>query len=458
MISREKHESEKNFSLYVARRKKLLADIAAKNPNKNKQSLVVLWAGFESERHAFRQESSFYYLTGIQEPGVVLVMSMDGKTTFYVPHCMAERAQWIASSVPLTQENAKMVGADDVRVLGEKCAKYQIYPFFPRQEYAALCAVLQETVQQKGAIFTLVPDNPHAYIEQRFVVERLKQFVPGLHEALEDISPLVAAMRRKKDMREIELMYTAVGITCLAHEAAVQVIDDGVGEAEVQASLEYIMIGSSTRPSFPSIVASGKNGTILHYTLNNGHLKNGDLVVVDIGADYKGYCADLTRTYPVSGVFSKRQRELYDIVLDTQEHVASKVQPGFWINNKEQPEKSLMHIAKKYLSKYGYEQYFTHGIGHFLGLDVHDVGDYTTALQEGDVITIEPGIYIPQEGIGIRIEDDYWLVKDKVVCLSEDLPKRADEIEDMMEQLTDEGDEPLDQDLYMEEDEEEESN
>lgn len=457
MVSSEKHGFEQDFSLYAARRKKLLADVAAKHGGTNKHSLIVLWAGFESERHAFRQESSFYYFTGIEEPGVVLVMTMDGKAVFYVPNCATERAQWVASAVPLTQENARMIGADDVRMLGEKCSKYQIYPFFPRAEYATLCALLQDMVQQKGTLFTLIPDNQHAYIEQRFVVERLKQFVPGLHDALIDISPLVAAQRRRKDMREIELMYTAVGITCLAHEAAVQVIEHGVGEAEVQASLEYIMLGSSTRPAFPSIVASGKNGTVLHYTLNNGTLKNGDLVVIDIGADYKGYSADLTRTYPVSGVFTKRQRELYAIVLDTQEHVASKAQPGFWINNKEHPEKSLMHIAKKYLSKYGYEHYFTHGIGHFLGLDVHDVGDYTVPLQEGDVITIEPGIYIPQEGIGIRIEDDYWIVKDKIVCLSEDLPKRPEEIEDMMEQLQSD-EEQRDEDIYMEEDEDEESN
>ena len=139
-------------------------------------------------------------------------------------------------------------------------------------------------------------------------------------------------------------------------------------------------------------------------------------------------------TYPVSGKFTKRQRELYDIVLDTQEYIAAIAKPGLWLSNKENPDMSLNHLARKYLNDQGYGEYFPHGIGHFLGIDVHDVGDAAQALQAGDVITIEPGIYIPQEGIGIRIEDDYWIVEDGAVRLSEFIPKKAEEIEQMMQQ------------------------
>ena len=163
-------------------------------------------------------------------------------------------------------------------------------------------------------------------------------------------------------------------------------------------------------------------------------MRNGDLVVVDIGAELGMYAADITRTYPVSGTFSKRQRELYDIVLATQQHIADISKPGLWLSNKEHPDKSLNHLARQFLQKYGYDKYLPHGIGHFLGLDVHDVGDYSVPLQAGDIITIEPGIYIPEEGIGIRIEDDYWVVEDGVVCLSDGLSKEARDIEQMVQQ------------------------
>jgi Xaa-Pro aminopeptidase len=122
-------------------------------------------------------------------------------------------------------------------------------------------------------------------------------------------------------------------------------------------------------------------------------------------------------------------------VLETQEYIASLAKPGIWLSNKDKPEQSLNHLAKKYLTERGYGAYFPHGIGHFLGLDVHDVGDYSVPLREGDVITIEPGIYIPEENIGIRIEDDYWIVKDGVVCLSEFIPKRAEDIEAIVQQV-----------------------
>ena len=250
-----------------------------------------------------------------------------------------------------------------------------------------------------------------------------------------DISPLIAAARRRKDVGEVEHIYRAIEITELAHDSAIQAIKDGALESEVQASLEYMIIASHARTSFPSIVASGKNSTILHYNENSGTMRNGDLVVVDIGAEFNNYCADLTRTYPVSGTFSKRQKELYNIVLQTQEHIALLAKPGMWLKNKDNVDKSLHHLAVKFLAKHGYDKYFPHGIGHFLGLDVHDVGDYSVPLQEGDVITIEPGIYIAQERIGIRIEDNYWITKDGAVCLSENLPKEADDIEHYMQQI-----------------------
>jgi Xaa-Pro aminopeptidase len=171
----------------------------------------------------------------------------------------------------------------------------------------------------------------------------------------------------------------------------------------------------------------------LHYVENNQQIMEEDLVVVDIGAEYGLYAADLTRTYPANGKFTPRQREIYQLVLDTQQYIESIAKPGMYLKNSQYQDESLHHLAVGFLKKAGYADYFVHGIGHYLGLDVHDVGDYSTPLMPGDVFTIEPGIYIPDEKLGVRIEDDYVMTDDGAVCLSFDLPRQPDEIERWMQ-------------------------
>jgi len=419
--------------LYTSRRKELVE--AIKNDFPHAQGVVVLFAAFEQGSEKFKQDKTFYYYTGLNEPGAVMVIDLHGKSTLYLPNYFEKRAQWMVLPEALIKRDPKGLRVDHVELLGDECAGYELNSRFSEHEYAHMIALLKDLKDRSEAFFTLAPDNGYDYISTRVTLDYLEKFVPGLNACVEDISPYVAAARRRKDVGEIERIYRAIEITELAHESAIQVMKHGASEAEVQASLEYIMTASHARPSFPSIVASGKNGTVLHYNHNNGTLKSGDLVVVDIGAELNNYCADLTRTYPVSGTFSKRQKELYKIVLDTQEHIASLAMPGMWLKNKDKQDQSLHHLAVKFLAKHGYDKYFPHGIGHYLGLDVHDVGDYSTPLQEGDVITIEPGIYIPEESIGIRIEDNYWITKDGAVCLSENLPKEIEEIEHYMQQI-----------------------
>jgi Xaa-Pro aminopeptidase len=427
------HQQKQDFSVFKTRRKELLAHLKERYPHK-KNSIVLFIADFEHDHMRFWQESSFFYFSGITEPATVLVIDGDEQTTLYMPNCGDVREKWIYSPIRLSQDNAKRLGIDTITVLGDRCAGYQLFPFFKQASYGNIVALLQSLVKEKGTLFTLYPDNEHAYVEQRLVLQRLQIMIPGLQEVISDISPIVADMRRRKDSFEIDRIAKAIDITVLAQEAAAHAIEDGILECEVQASLEYMITGSASRPAFPSIVASGKNATILHYMQNEGVLHNGELVVIDIGAVYDGYCADLTRTYPVSGTFSKRQRELYQIVLDTQQYIADIAMPGMYLNNVDHPDTSLHHIAQKYLKKYGYDHYFIHGIGHFLGLDVHDVGNGKVPLKEHDVFTIEPGIYIPAEGIGIRIEDDFWMAKKGVVCLSEQLPSDPAAIELLVQQ------------------------
>jgi Xaa-Pro aminopeptidase len=154
--------------------------------------------------------------------------------------------------------------------------------------------------------------------------------------------------------------------------------------------------------------------------------------VIDIGAEYAYYAADITRTYPASGTFSERQREIYQMVLDAQEFVAAHAKPGYWLKNAAYPEQSLHHMAVQFFKEHGLDKYFMHGIGHYLGLDVHDVGSYQEPLKPGDLFTIEPGLYIRNEGIGVRIEDNYLMTGDGVRCLSAHIPKTVTDIERLM--------------------------
>lgn len=436
-------------SVYKLRVKDLLSMLAQEFPKQ--QGAVVLFGALENGKTPFAQESSFYYLTGITEPGAVAIFNLNGKSTLYVPHHGDVRAAWVHTPVPLVQANAKKLGFDTITSLGQQASGYQLYSFSDLKHYDVLIKDLEGIVAQSGKLFTLAPQNASEYVEQRMMIERLNSAKPALKVAWEDVADFVAMMRRKKDMAEIEKLYKAVEITILAQGAAAQAISEDIRECEVQASLEYMFTGSGARAAFPSIVGSGKNSTILHYHQNADVLKNGQLVVVDIGAQLDYYCADLTRTYPVSGSFTKRQKEVYNVVLACQAYVAGLAKPGMWLNNSQKPDQSLHHLAKKFMDERGYGKYFVHGIGHFLGIDVHDVGDSQQPLQDGDVFTIEPGIYIEQEQIGIRIEDNYWVVKDGVVCLSESLPKAADAIEAFMKEAEDVESEP-DEDFDIEHD------
>ncbi len=440
-------------SLYKTRRKELVSAIKEQHSHITKGA-VVLFAAFETGSQRFRQDKTFYYYTGITEPGTAVVIELDGKTTLYRPHCYAKRTQWMEIPQALVEGNAKTLGVDECAFLGNECDGYGIDSYFSFHEYEHMLAYIKAIVEHNGSLFTTLPDNGHEYLTTRLVINHLQTFIPNVQTCIVDISSIVARNRRRKDVGEIEKIYRAIEVTELAHEAATQAIKNNVTESEVQASIEYIMTAARARIAFPSIVGSGKNSTVLHYSENKGAMRNGDLVVVDIGAELDNYCADLTRTYPVSGTFTKRQKEIYNTVLETQNYIAELAKPGMWLKNAEKSQQSLHHLAQQFLKKRGYADYFPHGIGHYLGLDVHDVGDYNTPLHEGDVITIEPGIYISQEDLGVRIEDNYWITKDGAVCLSENLPKEAHDIEDIMQQALSDNKDEDDEESYFEEEEE----
>lgn len=413
-----------DYSLFRDRRDRLFQAASEKYSG---PSMLLLGADFEGTRHTFRQNSSFYYVTGITEPAVIACCFFDGDSTLYVPQFGQRRNKWVTTSIQ-TETNAQSLGFTEIRNLGALEPSYFFRPLYQHEQYTNLITDLQLFVHAGGTVFIMKEFD-------RLLLERLCSWVPGLKESLVDISWAESTLRRNKDEYEISMIHHATQVTALAHKAAAQTIAPGVFEYEVRAMVDYMFDSvAAARPGFPSIVATGKNATVLHYNECTSQLRDGQLVVVDIGAEYGYYKADLTRTFPVSGTFSARQRTLYSLVLETQKYVESLAAPGMYLRNNEQPEKSLHHQALKFLEQFEVAHYLSHGIGHFLGLDVHDVGSLSDPLMPGDVITIEPGIYIPEEECGIRIEDDYVIVDDGVVCLSTDLVKDPDELEAFMAQ------------------------
>lgn len=441
---------------YLERRKKLIVQVQADFPGLT--GAIVLFGALEREAAKFTQESSYYYFSGITEPGTVLVINLDGTTTLFVPNTNQQRGTWVHQALEPDTDLAQQLGVDQIVYLGEPIKGFEFYHFFNNLECQNLLNYLTEIIAQKGQIFAINPNSYRGYFESRFLLARVTGFLSDLINKnssiavseisssslnigqpvghgikIQDISEQIASLRRIKDQWEIGQIYAAIGITIQAQQRAAEFIQAGRVENEIQGMIEFTFTESGAGLAFPTIVGGGVNSTVLHYTENQSVLAAGDLVVVDIGASHEHYCADLTRTYPVSGKFTKRQREIYNLVLEAQQYIADLAKPGVWLNNREYPENSLNHLAHKFIQERGYGEYFPHGVGHYLGLDVHDVGSYTaTPLQAGDVITIEPGIYIPLEKLGVRIEDNYWITDKGAICLSEELPKTAMEVEQMM--------------------------
>ncbi len=430
---------------YINRKNLLIKNIKQRYPGKN--GLLLLFSSFENNKYKFDQDSTFNYFTNLQhEPGVILAIEISdnpSKQTIYIPKYQESRSKWTRSD----NISAKSMGVNNIEYLGKEVKGCSISPIFDKEQYENIINLLMQYKDHN--IFTTYSK---AYVEQYLLIKQIIQVVPQLEKNIIDISDIIAKMRRKKTQLEAEKIYEAVACTMIGYNTAGPFIAADVFEYEIQAGLELMFKQLGGQPAFPSIVASGSNGLILHYNSNNCKIPKDALVIIDSGAKLDNYCADITRTYPVSGKFSKRQKEIYNIVLETQEYIENLAQPGYWLNNKDEPNKSLHHLAYKFLEKCGYAKYFTHSIGHYLGLDVHDVGSYKEPLQEGDVFTIEPGLYIPEENIAVRIEDDYWLSPDDgTICLSEELEKTSEGVEEFMARK---GDFDYNEDIDIYEDEE----
>ena len=360
----------------------------------------------------FIQESSFYYLTGISEPGAALIMAPGEhryKEILYLQPRNPEVENWDGRREPLGDALDEATGF-------ERVVRINRLP-------SNLTAMLQRSKKAVflGPIVSATAEIPKALS----ILQDAQSRVPGT--SLENMSHLIPEMRRVKDADEIEQIQKAIDVTGKGIVAAMKSVEPGMLEFQLQSVVEhaYEMEGAQFL-GFSTILAWGPNATVLHYGQNNQAIQETGLILIDTGAAWQHYSADVTRTIPVSGTFSPRERELYELVLKASDAAIQKVQVGADYYN------DVHMTAKGILDDAGYGEYFIHGTGHFLGLDVHDAGNYDLPLKAGVVITVEPGIYIQEEGIGIRIEDDILVTKDGPVLLSRHIPRTVLEIESAM--------------------------
>jgi len=374
--------------------------------------VAILYSRGEEDRDGYRQDSDFYYLTGISELGAALILAPE-QTRFrhrlYLAPLLPEKEKWTGDREPLNDGMREQTGFDSVGRTGS--AK------------GALWRLLWTTNTMHVINRPAHPDAAQAREQELY--GKIASRIPG--SKVEGLYQLLPRMRSIKEPRELERMRRAIDSTIKAHVVAARSIAPGVEENWIESLImtEYKK-GGSLRPGFPSIVGSGYSSTILHYPDHDKTIEDGDLVVVDIGADYGGYAADITRTYPANGKFNERQREVYETVLRVQQACIEMVRPGVY-------HEDLNEHAKELLREAGFVDDFLHGVGHHVGLDVHDAALYHEPLEAGMVITIEPGIYIPDESLGVRIEDEVLVTASGYELLTADLPRTADAIEGMME-------------------------
>ena len=393
----------------------------------------------------YRQDSDFHYITGFDEPEAVAVLVPGREHGEYILFC---------------RENDKKMETWNGLRAGQDGAidKYAADDSFPIDDIDDILPGLLENKEKVYYTMGVHPDFDQQVIKW---VNRLREQTRiGIHTPSEFVSldHQLHDMRLYKSAAEIKVMRKAAKISAKAHVKAMQFCKPGVYEYQLEAELLHTFMHEGARfPAYSSIVGGGKNGCILHYVENNEVLKNGDLVLIDAGAELECYASDISRTFPVNGKYSKEQRALYDIVLAAQYAAIEQVQPG---NHWNDPHEAAIEVITQGLIDVGilegdletniedesYKDFYMHRTGHWLGMDVHDVGDYKVdnewrVLEPGMVLTVEPGLYISADhenvakkwhNIGIRIEDDVLVTKDGYDVLSKDVLKDPDEIETLM--------------------------
>jgi Xaa-Pro aminopeptidase len=414
-------------------------------------AILVLPAAPERVRshdtfYPYRQDSDFWYLCGFPEPEAVLVLvpgRKHGEALLFCRERDPEREGWDG---PRAGQGGAVedFGMDDA------------YPIDDLDE------ILPGLLEGRSRVYYHFGRDADFDLKLigwvRHVRAQVKQGAQPPHEFLE-LGHLLHELRLFKSKDEVKLMQRAADISVEAHRAAMRAAKPGIREYELQADLERVFRANDAWPAYNSIVGAGPNACVLHYRANNGLAKEGELVLIDAGAEYRGYAADITRTFPVTGRFSKEQRALHELVAAAQAAALAQARPGIAYEAGhnaavETLTEGLLKLGllkgklEKNIAEGHYRRFYRHKTGHWLGLDVHDVGDYridgeSRQLEPGMVFTIEPGLYVGADdttvhekwrGIGIRIEDDVLITRDGYQVLTDALARSADEIEAEMAQ------------------------
>jgi Xaa-Pro aminopeptidase len=394
--------------------------------------------------YRFRQDSDFYYLTGFNEPEAVAVVapSREERFTLFVRPRDREKETW-------TGRRAGIEGARE---------RFGADAAFPVEEFQAKLA---EILDGAHTLYYRLGGNPE--FDQTIIGQLARMRAMGWRkvrppQTVTDPGVLLHEMRLVKTEDEVALMQRAADIASEAHREAMRAARPGAKEYEIEALIEYVFRRSgASGPAYNSIVGAGVNATILHYVSNDAELRDGDLLLIDAGAEYEGFASDITRTFPVNGRFTEAQRELYRLVLGCQEECIRMVAPGADMD--EMHKRSVEILTEgmvrlgllkgevgKLIEEEQYKKFYMHRLGHYLGMDVHDVGAYhrdggPRPLDAGVVLTVEPGLYVAEDaedipdkyrGLGVRIEDDVLVTTEGFRVLTDKAPKQVEEIEALM--------------------------
>ena len=412
--------------IYKARRQRLLE-------NKKENTAVVIFSGSapmksQDEAYAFAVDRNFFYLTGIQRENMILIMRKNylgeySETLFIEPYDEI-LAKWVGGRMRAAEATA-VSGIEDI-------ANVESFP-------DRLNTVVEYSRGLGKLTFFLDLWRYHkdqADTPAHTLAATLQRKYPAA--AIEDINGDMAAMRAIKGEEEIAMMRKAQEHTRVAIEEMWRYAKPGMNERELEGAFDFALMKQGIREhAFHSIFAGGKRATTLHYGENDHVVHDGELVLIDLGSAYGNYCADISRTFPVNGKFTDRQKELYNTVLEAQRIVIENAKPGLTTR---QLNQLVVDYYESRLEDLGLRKdgktvrdYYYHGVSHHLGLDTHDIcTDRERTLQPGMVITVEPGLYVEDESIGIRIENDVLITEDGCIDLSADIPKTVEEIEAIM--------------------------
>lgn len=377
------------------------------------------------EQYPFSVDRNFYYFTGLDKENMVLMLVKNKGVSEYlfIEPYDAMMAKWIGGRL-LPEQAKKISGVQQVLNISNLWDRIHYvcdYLFDREHEINFFCDFTTQFDGQKR--------------EAHFFSEELKEKYPYVN--VKSGTRMMRQLRLVKDKTEIEKMSQAISVTNEAILNMMRHVKPGMGENELEAYFDFVLKSNKCKCSFPSIVGSGVNSTILHYQENNQIMKDNTLVLCDLGASHEYYCADITRTFPVNGTFTDRQKQIYEIVLEANQRVMEAVKPGITLRDLNNVvitfyEKKLKEIGLLENGK-TVSDYYWHGVSHQLGLETHDVCFSNDKLEVGNVFTIEPGLYLEEEAIGVRIEDNVLVTEDGCINLSKDIMKSVEEIENYIQ-------------------------